>query len=167
MTASPRHVASRPASPLAWLFAVAWSLAPLAAAAISDPAAGADATPIKVKFDTLGGWKYVEGKTAIPADVKKLDGKAVEVTGFMMPINQTENITTFIIVNTLFGCCFGQAPAVNHVIVVTMEAGKTVDFYPDAVRVIGKFSVGETREQGYLVSIYRLQAVKVVAKRTP
>ena len=64
----------------------------------------------------------------------------------------------------VWGCCFGQAPAPNHIIVVNMQEGKTVDFYPDPVKVIGTFSVGETREEGYLVSIYQITGQKVIAK---
>ncbi len=118
----------------------------------------------KMDFTILGKWKYIEGKTKIPDTVKTLDGKIFEFTGFMMPINEVKNITQFILIQSLWGCCFGQAPEANHIVVVHMERGKTVDFYPDLIRVTGRFSVGETREEGYLVSIYRLDASKVEAK---
>jgi len=121
-------------------------------------------TPMKLKFGTLGGWKYIEGKTPVPDDVRKLDGKLIEVSGFMLPVNETQNITRFIVVQSLWDCCFGQTPAVNHIIVVTMEQGRSVEFCPDFVTVVGKFSVGETREEGYLVSIYRLEGKSVVVR---
>jgi hypothetical protein len=119
---------------------------------------------LKLKFELIGGWNYVEGKTPVPDNIQQLNGKLVEVTGFMMPINYTQNIKNFILIQSLWGCCFGQAPAPNHIIVVNMQEGKTVDFYPDPVRVIGTFSVGETREEGYLVSIYQVTGQKVIAK---
>lgn len=127
-------------------------------------APGRPLDPIKLKFNLLGGWTYQEGKTPIPEKVRALDGKRVEITGFMMPINEPQRLTRFIVVQSLWGCCFGQTPAVNHVVVVTMEPGKVVNFYPDPVRVTGVFSVGETREEGYLVSIYRLVGDKVVVR---
>ena len=120
------------------------------------------ATPMKLKFAALGGWKYIEGKTPVPDDVQKLDGKLVEITGFMLPVNETQNITRFIVIQSLWDCCFGQTPAVNHIIAVTMEQGRSVEFCPDLVTVTGKFSVGETREEGYLVSIFRLEGKSVV-----
>lgn len=129
----------------------------------SIPAPDAEGV-IKLKFDVLTSWKYVEGKTPIPENVQGLNGKTVELSGFMMPINETENITHFILVNSLWGCCFGQAPAVNHVIAVTMEPGKTVAFYPDPIKVTGRFFVGETREEGYLISVFRMEGIKVVVK---
>ena len=121
-------------------------------------------TPVKLKFETLGGWKFAEGKTPIPEEVRRRDGKLVEITGFMLPLNENVNITKFIVIQSLWGCCFGQTPAVNHIIVVTMEPGKTVEFCPDMVRVTGRFSVGETREDGYLVSIYRIEGKSVVVR---
>lgn len=125
---------------------------------------GHPSAPIKLKFNLLGSWTYTEGKTPIPEKVRALDGKRVEITGFMMPINEPQRLTRFIVVQSLWGCCFGQTPAVNHVIVVTMEPGKVVNFYPDPVRVTGVFSVGETREEGYLISIYRLVGDKVTVR---
>jgi hypothetical protein len=127
-------------------------------------APGHPSAPIKLKFNLLGIWTYTEGKTPIPEKIRALDGKRVEITGFMMPINEPQRLTRFIVVQSLWGCCFGQTPAVNHVIVVTMEPGKVVNFYPDPVRVTGIFSVGETREEGYLVSIYRLVGDKVTVR---
>lgn len=118
----------------------------------------------KIDFSVLGKWKYIEGKTPIPANVKALDGKILELTGFMMPINEVKNIRQFILIQSLWGCCFGQAPEANHILVVHMEDEKRVDFYPDPIRVTGRFSVGETREEGFLVSIYRLDAHKVEVK---
>jgi hypothetical protein len=120
--------------------------------------------PLKIKFEVLGGWTYTEGKTAIPEAVRKLNGKWVEITGMMLPINETQHISRFIILQSLWGCCFGQAPAANHIIVVTMEPGGEVDFYPDPIKVVGKFSVAETREEGYLISLYQLEAIKVTSK---
>jgi hypothetical protein len=130
----------------------------------SPEAAQENSKPVKVDFDLLGGWQFVEGKTPIPPKVRELDGKWVELTGYMLPINETQNITRFVVIQSLWGCCFGQTPDVNHVIVVNMEPGKVVDFYPDPVKIVGRFNVGETREEGFLVSIYQLEANRVVVR---
>ena len=134
------------------------------AAPNSNNALNQTTSPTTLKFNLLGGWKYIEGKTSIPKNVRDFDGKSVEISGFMMPINETEHIKRFLLIQSLWGCCFGQTPEVNHIIVVDMESDKTAEYYPDPVVVTGKFSVGETREEGYLVSIYRLQASKVVVQ---
>jgi hypothetical protein len=118
----------------------------------------------KLSFETLGNWTYIEGKTPIPDDVKKFDGQEVELSGFMMPLTQTEQITEFMMIQALWGCCYGKPPAVNHVVMVKMNGGQSVKFYPEPIRVRGKFNVGETKQDGYLVSLYRLDAEEIQAK---
>ena len=83
------------------------------------------------------------------------------MVGFMMPLSEVKNITEFILVPSLWGCCYGQPPAVNHVVVVRMPPGQTTKFFNDVIRVRGKFSVGETKQDGYTVSLYVLTVDKI------
>ncbi len=115
-----------------------------------------DARFTRLTFDTLKSWTYIEGKTPIPNFIKKLDGKDVEMVGFMMPLTEVKDITEFLLVPSLWGCCYGQPPAVNHIVVVKMPKGQTAKFFNDAIRVRGRFNVGETKEGRYLVSLYVL-----------
>jgi hypothetical protein len=127
------------------------------------PTVAADADPRykKLEFDTLKSWTYVEGKTPIPPFIKALDKKNVEMVGFMMPLTEVKNITQFLLVPSLWGCCYGQPPAVNHIVVVKMPPGQTTKFYDDVIRIRGQFDVGETKQDGYLVSLYVLTAEKI------
>jgi hypothetical protein len=118
----------------------------------------------KLTFDTLKSWTYVEGKTPIPQFIKDLDNKHVEMVGFMMPLTQVENITEFLLVPSLWGCCYGQPPAVNHIVLIQMPKGRTSKFYNDVIRVRGRFHVGETREDGELVSLYTLTPDEITAR---
>ena len=115
-----------------------------------------DAKFSRLTFDTLKSWTYIEGKTPIPDFIKKLDGRDVEMVGFMMPLTEVKDITEFLLVPSLWGCCYGQPPAVNHIVVVRMPKGQTAKFFNDVIRVRGRFSVGETKEGRYLVSLYVL-----------
>ena len=129
-----------------------------------DASANARLSPARASFDLLGGWKYIEGKTPIPEKIRKLDGQWVEVSGFMWSNNQIDNLTRFVLVQSLWGCCFGQTPDMNHFMDVTLEPGKMASFYPDPVRVIGRLSVGEKIEGGRCVSIYRMDAITVTVR---
>lgn len=120
--------------------------------------------PIRVSFETFGKWKYIENQTPIPEAVKKFDGKMVEISGLMLSMNRVQNLDRFILVQSLWGCCFGQVPAPNHIIVVTLKPNRVVEYCPDPIRVTGTFSVGETREKGAVVSIYRMEAANVVVR---
>lgn len=119
--------------------------------------------PIKIKIKTLGNWQY--GKDSIPEQVRKLDGKWIEISGFMWSNNETQYLDRYILIQSLWGCCFGKAPDMNHFIDVSMEPGKITAFYPDPVKIIGKFSVGEEKDnEGNVLSIYRIQASMVTVK---
>ena len=115
----------------------------------------------EVTFETLKNWTYVEGKTPLPDFIKALDGKDVEMVGFMMPLSEVKHITEFLLVPSLWGCCYGQPLAVNHIVVVKMPKGQTTSFFNDVIRVRGRFSCGETKQEGYLVSLYVLTPDKI------
>lgn len=135
--------------------------ASVAAAASSSASDESDAKYTRLTFDTLKSWTYIEGKTPLPNFIKKLDGKNVEMIGFMMPLSEVKNITQFLLMPSLWGCCYGQPPAVNHIVVVKMPPGQTTKFFNDVIRVRGTFNVGETKQDGYLVSLYVLTADKI------
>jgi hypothetical protein len=120
--------------------------------------------PVELSFEVLKKWTYVEGKTPIPAFIRAFDGKSVYMTGYMMPLNSVKNIRSFVFVPSLFGCCYGQPPAVNHVVLVNMTEGKTAKYFEDVVRVRGRFHCGEEKMDGELLSLYRIDADEVVAK---
>src|ERR1017187_4680410 len=91
--------------------AMASTSASAASAPATDPS---DSKYTRLQFDTLKSWTYIEGKTPIPDFIQKLNGQNIEMVGFMMPLSEVKNITEFILVPSLWGCCYGQPPAVNH-----------------------------------------------------
>jgi hypothetical protein len=110
----------------------------------------------------LGNFEYDADKGGgIPADVKALSGHPVKLHGFMIPMDQAENITTFALVPSLFGCCFGQPPQVQHTVVVHTPKGKAVSYFPDEIVVEGKLKVDEKKEDGFIVSIFEVTVTSV------
>ena len=116
-----------------------------------------------LSFDTLRSWTYVDGKTPIPDYVRKFDGQYVQMTGFMMPLTQTKDITEFILVPYVFGCCYGAPLAPNHMVLVDMPAGQSTPYLSKSFSVRGTFHCGETRRDGSLVSLYRLDVKVIIA----
>ena len=115
----------------------------------------------------LGNFDYDQEKGGnIPADVKALSGATLRVRGFMIPMDQAENITQFALVPSLFACCFGQPPQIQHTIVVNCPKGKAVSYFPDEIVVEGKLKVDEKKDDGYIVSVFELEvnSVKVAPK---
>lgn len=130
----------------------------------------------KVGFDVLGGFDY-EGKATgpngrgvtgtIPEAVRALNGRRVEVAGYIMPIDIDERgVRSFALIKDQASCCFGQAPRINHWVYVTLKGRplREIDFEPK--RVVGTLTVGEYYDQGYLVCLYRMTG-EMVGKEPP
>jgi len=121
-------------------------------------------TPGKVPelpIKELGNFDYDRNGGVIPADVKRLSGVTVRTRGFMVPLDQADNITEFALVPSLFSCCYGQPPQIQHTIVVHCPKGKAVSYFPDELVVEGKLLVEEKKDDGFAVSLFELEASSV------
>ena len=121
---------------------------------------------LEMTIKELGNFNYDDEKGGnIPADVKQLNGAEVRLKGYMIPMDQADQITQFALVPSLFACCFGQPPQIQHTIVVNCPKGKSLSYAPDEIVVQGKLAVQEKRDDGYIVSIFEVGADSVkVAK---
>jgi hypothetical protein len=110
----------------------------------------------------LGNFDYdIEHGGNIPADVKALSGTQFRTRGYMIPLDQAESITEFALVPSLFACCFGQPPQIQHTLVVHCPKGKAVSYFPDEITVEGTLKVEEKKDDGYIVSIFEIDAKSV------
>lgn len=122
---------------------------------------------LSITMKELGNFEYDADKGGnIPEDVKKLSGIKIRVQGFMIPLDQADNISHFSLVPSLFACCFGQPPQIQHQIVVHTPKGKAVSYYPDEIICEGVLKVEEKKDDGYIVSVFEMdvQSVKPAAK---
>jgi hypothetical protein len=128
------------------------------------PAAGA---VYELTIQDLGNFEYDQEKGGnVPADVTKLAGSTVRLRGYMIPMDQAENITQFALVPSLFACCFGQPPAIQHTVVANCPKGKAVGYTADEISVEGKLKVQEKKDDGYIISLFELDvnSVKLAPK---
>ena len=107
-------------------------------------------------FDELTSWPYEDGLKGMPKRVKKLSGKKVLMTGFMLPIDEVQNIKEFLLVESLWSCCYGQPPDIHGIVRVVMPKKKTTDYFFDPLKLIGTFKVEATMMDGYCVDIFQL-----------
>jgi len=112
-------------------------------------------------FEEISAWPYQDGLKGMPPEVKKLDGTSVMMTGFMLPIDEVENIKQFLLVQSLWSCCYGQPPDINGIVRVVMKGDKRIDYQFEPIKVIGTFKVKATVEDGYCVDIFQLHADSV------
>ena len=117
---------------------------------------------LEMGIKELGNFEYdqVNGGD-IPADVKRLNGSKIRLTGFMVPSDQAENITEFALVPSLFSCCYGQPPQIQHTVMVNCPPGKEVSYFPDPITIEGKLTVEEKKDDGYIVSIFTVDVTSV------
>lgn len=112
-------------------------------------------------FETLQDWKYTDGLEGMPKAVRWLSGKRVMMTGFMLPIDEVKGMKEFLLVASLWSCCYGTPPDIHGVVRVVMPKGEPIDYRFDPVKVVGTFKVEATVMDGYVVDIYQLHAESV------
>ena len=107
-------------------------------------------------FEEIASWPYEDGLKGMPKRLAKLNGKKVMMIGFMLPIDEVENIKEFLLVQSLWSCCYGQPPDINGVVRVVMKGKKRIDYEFEPIKIVGKFTVKPTIEDGFCVDIYQL-----------
>jgi hypothetical protein len=103
----------------------------------------------------------------MPKKVKDLHGKKVLMSGFMLPIDEVRDIKEFLLVQSLWSCCYGQPPDINGIVRVVMPKGKTTDYFFDPLKIIGTFKVEATSIDNYCVDIYQIEVESLEALKEP
>ncbi|HET6251023.1 MAG TPA: DUF3299 domain-containing protein [Tepidisphaeraceae bacterium] len=119
---------------------------------------------LEMTIPELGNFDYDQQSGGnIPADVLALNGAKIRLTGFMLPLDQAENITQFGLVSSLFACAcnLGGPPQIQHTIVANCPKGKAVSYCPDPIIVEGKLTVEEKKDDGYIISVFSLEVTSV------
>ncbi|HWC61325.1 MAG TPA: DUF3299 domain-containing protein [Verrucomicrobiae bacterium] len=95
----------------------------------------------------------------IPADIRALDHRKLSIEGFMVPIQYDNGKTAdFMLVRAPFSCCFGSPPQTHELVMVHLKPPGVELITDGPVRARGVLHVGAQREQGYLSSIYSMDA---------
>ena len=120
-------------------------------------------------FDQLEDWKYTDGLEGMPKKVKALDGKKVLMLGFMLPIDEVTDIKQFLLVESLWSCCYGQPPNIHGIVRAIMPKGKTLDYQFEPLKLVGTLKIEATKMDDYVVDIYQLQIdyVEVIEAAKP
>ena len=93
----------------------------------------------------------------IPSQVKAYKGKAIALTGFMLPLRvEGGRVTELLLMRDQSMCCYGKVPKMNEWVAVTMKDKGVKPILDEPVTLLGTLEIGEKRENGYLSSIYRM-----------
>ena len=112
-------------------------------------------------FEEIASWPYEDGLKGMPKRLNKPNVKKVMMTGFMLPIDEVENIKEFLLVQSLWSCCYGQPPDINGTVRVVMQGKSRLDYKFEPIKIIGTFKIKPTIEDGFCVDIYQLETTNV------
>jgi hypothetical protein len=148
--------------------------------------------PVKVKiegqdvyalgFDRLAAFEYelVDAATGateeeieasrkrdqIPAWIRLYDKQRIALTGYMLPLQVQDGLTTkLIMMRDITTCCFGNVPNMNEFVIVTMKSGGIKAIQDVPVVLTGVFKIAEQYEGGYLTSIFQLEGEKFLGPK--
>jgi hypothetical protein len=109
----------------------------------------------RITWNQLGGFPYQEG-AELPPEVQALGGQNVGIVGFMLTLGDTDQLSEFVLVESLWGCCFGSVPDVNQTILVRLRPETNAEYSAAPQLVSGRLEAGEEREGGFVTSVYRV-----------
>ena len=138
-----------------------------------------DRNHLAIGFDKLSGFPFVvteqmvdtrkESSAAfyqtmgqVPDEIKALNEKTVALKGFILPMKFDHGLTTeFLLLKNQGLCCYGLAPKITEWVNVRMTGKGVKPIMDEPVTVRGTFHVGDVRENGQLLGIYRMDADQV------
>jgi hypothetical protein len=98
----------------------------------------------------------------IPEPVRALDKTRVSLKGFMLPLKVEGGLVTeLLIMKDQSMCCYGSTPKLNEWVSIKMTGAGVKAIMDQPVTLFGKLHVGEMRENGYLVGIYKMDGEKM------
>ena len=106
----------------------------------------------------------VAAKTAeqIPQSVRDYNNKRISLKGFMLPLKvEGGKVTEMLIMRDQSMCCYGSVPKINEWVSVRMVGAGVKPIMDQAVTLYGRLHVGEMRENGYLVGIYKMDGERL------
>jgi hypothetical protein len=99
----------------------------------------------------------------IPGTVRQLDGQRVALQGFLVPLRMDEGLAVeFMLLRDQTLCCYGKLPQVNEWVLVHAEGRGVKPDMDVPLTVCGRLEVGDQRDKGVFVGLYRLQAERII-----
>ncbi len=85
--------------------------------------------------------------------LKQLEGKQVSLTGFMYPLRDDPDATTFMFIENPVGCWYCEMPDTTGVVYVELPAGQAVTVRRGLLRVVGRLTLNGADPEDFLYTI--------------
>jgi hypothetical protein len=90
--------------------------------------------------------------------LQELDGKQISLNGFIQPLNEGLELSSFLLIEYPVGCWYCEMPEITGIVLVELAPGKTGTFTRGLVKVVGRLSLNTGDPESFL---YRIQQAKV------
>jgi hypothetical protein len=85
--------------------------------------------------------------------LQKLEGEKITLTGFLQPLTDDLECTTFLLVENPLGCWFCELPDLTGIVFVALPPGATARFTRHLIKVTGILKLNSTDPEDFLISI--------------
>jgi tetratricopeptide (TPR) repeat protein len=113
-------------------------------------AKGVNTLPWEVLAETTLDRQY---RPTFPKYLKELDGKTVSLAGFMQPLNEDLEQSSFMLIEYPVGCWYCEMPEMTGIALIELKDGKSVTFTRGLVKVVGKLTVNAKDPENFLYTI--------------
>ena len=122
----------------------------------TDSASGSKGGEVLEMTTGVSNFEYDQDNGGnLPADVKRLNGVRIRLRGFMIPLDQAEDVTQFSLVTSLdFLRNPKLAPQIQQTIIAQCPRDKPARCYPGLIIVEGTLTVAEKKDVNYICSLF-------------
>jgi tetratricopeptide (TPR) repeat protein len=113
-------------------------------------AKGVNALPWAVLAETQVNRDF---KPTFPKYLKELDGKTISLAGFMQPLGEDAELSTFMLIEYPVGCWYCEVPEMTAIVFVDLPRNKTASFTRSLVKITGTLKLNETDPENFLYTI--------------
>lgn len=119
-------------------------------------AKGVNALPWSVIADTTVDRRF---KATFAKYLKELDGKQVTLTGYMQPLGEDLELTSFMFIEYPVGCWYCEMPEVTGIMLVELPESKSMTLSRSRIKVTGTLKLNDGDPENFL---YCIRGAKVV-----
>ena len=111
---------------------------------------GVNALPWSVVTETTLDRRY---RPTFARYLKELDGKKVVLSGYLQPLGEDADLSTFLLIEYPVGCWYCEQPEMTAIVLVEMPEGKTHSYTRGSVHVRGKLVLNARDPENFLYTI--------------
>lgn len=111
---------------------------------------GINALPWPILADTTFDRNF---KPTFAKHLQALDGKQVDLEGYMQPLSEELDVTSFMLIEYPVGCWYCEMPELAGIVFVELPSGKTFPYTRERVRITGKLTLNSTDPENFLYTI--------------